>query len=132
MNEVDDFIERQQEVDKLLTSDIIRHILSENWSSINTVLSKDKDKKFITIVYSSIQALLRKITGKQDEKPVHIAFSSIDEILQLVTNNTLLTCKSLPSSICVCIGTYLPTSVITGENDSIYTHTYTCINNMLN
>ena len=129
MNEVNNFIERQQEIDRLLTSSIVQSILSENWDTISTGL--DKNKRFITILYSSTQSLLRKLTQKQDEEPIDIVYKSIDDIPQSSINKTILTCKSLPSSICISIGTYLPTSIITSKNDSIYTHTFTCINNIL-
>jgi len=128
MNPVQEFLERQQEIDRLITPTIVFEIMKENEKEIISLVSPLK--RVVYIVYMSTQSLHRKLSG-QDDKPFKIVSTSFGEALQVASTNTGKKCKDLPRSICVCIGSYLPTGFLTGGNDSVYTHSFTCIDNIL-
>ena len=69
MQQVLEYTQRQNDIDKLLQPNVVRDILNENWDEISKSLSKDK--RMISIIYPSTQSLLRRIKGG-NEKPMYI------------------------------------------------------------
>lgn len=120
-----DNYQNQVEIDLALSHQVVMGMVQDQ-------VPENPAKKLITVIYPSTAALLRRIKGDHNEKPIKVLVNDLDKAEKdHPTIKTIKLCKANnDNSFCVCIATYLPTSALDlylyHDKDSILTHTFTC------
>lgn len=120
-----EYSERQEEIDKTLTPQIIHEICLEYDQEISLHMNEEKER-FIVITYASTHALLRRIKGDKTEKPLKISYSDINKARKMLPNSKVVKEWDPSISVVILICSLIPATLIGQEKDLVLTHTTTC------
>jgi hypothetical protein len=134
---VTEFENRQKEIDAKLTPPVATQIFLPFEKEFYENLKAHPENRVVLITFASTAALLRRIKGQAEEKPMSVQYTTVQGRMRKFLNleacgeiisgsKTASYVQKDLSSFLVVVGTYLPIGMLGGPN-MLYTHSLTAL-----